>query len=88
MRLLAETFAPKELNRVGFSLYADFRPHVGGWGKKGELTCSDILALRRATTATLEGPDLKKQKSGLSVEEYEAALENQDHDGLFSDPEG
>jgi len=88
MRLLAETFAPKELNRVGFSLYADFRPHVGGWGKKGELTCSDILALRRATTAAPEEPNLKKQKSGLSVEEYEAALENQDHDGLFSDPEG
>jgi hypothetical protein len=28
-----------ELNRVGFALYADFRPEVTGWGKRGELRC-------------------------------------------------
>ena len=54
MRLLAESYSdPMELNRVGFALYADFRPEVTGWGKRGELKCEVLLALR------------KKQKAGL-----------------------
>ncbi|KIJ56871.1 hypothetical protein M422DRAFT_238464 [Sphaerobolus stellatus SS14] len=108
MRLLAETYPPRELNRLGFSLYADFRPTVDGWGKKGELKCSNILAARRSTTKdkeregsdtgryviqsdTAEGErDAKKVKSGMSLEEYEAALDEheQEYGSLFSDPEG
>ncbi|KAH9006807.1 hypothetical protein EDB86DRAFT_2868408 [Lactarius hatsudake] len=35
MRILAESYSdPMELNRVGFALYADFRPEVTGWGKR------------------------------------------------------
>lgn len=48
MRLLAESYDdPAELNRVGFSLYADFRPDVNGWGKRGELKCETLLALQK-----------------------------------------
>ncbi|KAH9035265.1 hypothetical protein EDB84DRAFT_1588145 [Lactarius hengduanensis] len=54
MRLLTESYSdPMELNRVGFALYADFRPEVTGWGKRGELRCEVILALRKTKT---EGP--------------------------------
>jgi hypothetical protein len=48
MRLLAESYDdPVELNRVGFGLYADFRPDVNGWGKRGELRCETLLGLRK-----------------------------------------
>jgi hypothetical protein len=54
MRLLAESYSdPMELNRVGFALYADFRPEVTGWGKRGELRCEVLLALRRKQNARL-----------------------------------
>ncbi|KAI0034074.1 hypothetical protein K488DRAFT_11188, partial [Vararia minispora EC-137] len=46
MRLLADSFSPEELNRVGWSLYADFRPEVDGWGKRGQVRCDKILSLR------------------------------------------
>jgi hypothetical protein len=58
MRLLAESYDdPVELNRVGFALYADFRPDVDGWGKRGELKCETLLGLRK------KGP---KGEPGLS----------------------
>ena len=51
MRLLAESHEPEELNRKGFSLYCDFRPEVepgkNGWGKRGKVSCEDILKLRK-----------------------------------------
>lgn len=47
LRLLAESYPPNELNKVGFSLYADFRPTVDGWGKRGEVRCECILSLRK-----------------------------------------
>ena len=48
MRLLADSYSdPTELNRVGFALYADFRPVVNGWGKRGELRCETLLGLRK-----------------------------------------
>ena len=34
------------VNRVGFALYADFRPEVSGWGKRGRLRCETLLGLR------------------------------------------
>jgi hypothetical protein len=52
MRLLAESYSdPTELNRMGFALYADFRPDVDGWGKRGELRCETLLGLRKKATA-------------------------------------
>jgi hypothetical protein len=54
MRLLADSYSdPMELNRVGFALYADFRPEVTRWGERGELRCEALLALRKKKK---EGP--------------------------------
>ena len=47
LRLLADSYPPQELNKVGFSLYADFRPTVDGWGKRGDVRCERILSLRK-----------------------------------------
>jgi hypothetical protein len=55
LRLLAESFPPPELNNKGFALYAEFRPDVDGWGKRGEVRCKRILSLR------------KKDRSAISV---------------------
>lgn len=46
LRLLAESYSAPKLNELGYSLYADFRPAVDGWGKRGELRCGRILSLR------------------------------------------
>ncbi len=56
MRLLAESFAPAELNQKGWDLYAEFRPVVSGWGERAEVKCDSILGLRKkgATTETPE----------------------------------
>lgn len=100
MRLLAGTYAPQELNRAAFGLYADFRPSVEGWGKKGEVRCEEILALRKKGDAgrvggahsapvvtpgqpDAQGPEAKKPRAEMSVEEYEAALDAEGYDDLF-----
>jgi hypothetical protein len=48
MEALAARFEPEELNRVGFRLYEAFRPDVPadvkGWGAKGALDLSKIVA--------------------------------------------
>ncbi|KAH9977767.1 hypothetical protein BGW80DRAFT_1435486 [Lactifluus volemus] len=76
MRLLAESYSdPVELNRMGFALYADFRPDVDGWGKRGELRCETLLGLRRKGS---------KNESQLGSRSSEAtATEN-----VISVPEG
>lgn len=38
---------------MGFSLYADLRPDVQGWGGRAEVRCATILGLRN--------PDVKKE---------------------------
>ncbi|KAG1806733.1 uncharacterized protein HD556DRAFT_334202 [Suillus plorans] len=113
LRLLAKSFPPPELNNKGFGLYAEFRPDVDGWGKRGEVRCEQILSLRkkdRSTVAetavkgdvvklevnhdsrptqgaggiqsgTSEGPEHKKARA-MTLEEYEAAL---DQDDTFND---
>lgn len=50
LRLLAASYVPQELNERGYSLYADFRPAVDGWGKRGEVRCAQILSLRKQGT--------------------------------------
>jgi hypothetical protein len=52
LRLLALSYSPKDLNTRGWSLYADFRPHADGWGKRSEVKCSTILSLRLSDTLT------------------------------------
>jgi hypothetical protein len=76
MRLLAESYSdPVELNRMGFALYADFRPDVDGWGKRGELRCETLLGLRKKGS---------KNESQLGSRSSEAtATEN-----VISVPEG
>lgn len=87
LRLLAESYPPQELNRVGFSLYAEFRPTVDGWGKRGEVRCERILSLRKkggeaSDTHTSEAgckglseEHASKKARTLSLEEYEATLD-------------
>ncbi|KAG2156137.1 hypothetical protein DEU56DRAFT_765719 [Suillus clintonianus] len=53
LRLLAESFPPPELNNKGFGLYAEFRPDVDGWGKRGEVRCERILSLRKKDKTTV-----------------------------------
>jgi len=50
---LAESFPLPELNNKGFALYAEFRPDVDGWGKRGEVRCERILSLRKKDKSTV-----------------------------------
>jgi len=60
-----------ELNRVGFALYADFRPEVTRWGERGELRCEALLALRKKKT---EGPeDSRTGVDNRTVVRYEGS---------------
>ncbi|KAI6003857.1 hypothetical protein EDD15DRAFT_2220778 [Pisolithus albus] len=59
LRLLAESYSAPKLNELGYSLYADFRPAVDGWGKRGELRCGRILSLRETGA-----PELAAETSG------------------------
>ncbi|KAF8450590.1 hypothetical protein L210DRAFT_3469664 [Boletus edulis BED1] len=64
LRLLAASYSPQELNKVGFSLYAEFRPIVDGWGKRGEVRCERILSLRKKGSGdTLDTPISDVQRS-------------------------
>ncbi|CAL1700750.1 unnamed protein product [Somion occarium] len=57
LRLLALSYPATMLNERGFSLYAEFRPEVDGWGKRGEIKCKSILALRRPELEPSNGKD-------------------------------
>lgn len=87
MRMLASTFTPAELNQKGFGLYASFRPQVDSWGGRSTVKCKDILDLRKqpSSGSCSNVEDQQKapvHKSGLSLEEYEAALEADDFQGV------
>ncbi|KAF8517789.1 hypothetical protein JB92DRAFT_2809579 [Gautieria morchelliformis] len=98
MRIVTKTYSPQELNRVAFSLYAEFRPQVDGWGKKGEVRCETILGARRGGMAgkaetraippvseeRAQKPDMKKPRVEMSVEEYEAALDEEGYEDLLA----
>ncbi|OCH94137.1 hypothetical protein OBBRIDRAFT_198789 [Obba rivulosa] len=47
LRLLAASYPPGELDKAGYSLYADFRPNAEGWGQRSEVRCATILDLRK-----------------------------------------
>ena len=77
LRLLAESYLPQELNKVGFSLYADFRPTVDGWGKRGEVRCERILSLRKGgegETSERYTSDSRRDIQGTSPEQSEESL--------------
>ncbi|KAL4076062.1 hypothetical protein J3A83DRAFT_4089915 [Scleroderma citrinum] len=100
LRLLADSYSAQELNEEGYSLYADFRPTVNEWGKRGEVRCARILSLKKdgqAPKRTDEEPNNdgkswssagasrplgdchtppSKKGKMLSLEEYEAALDD------------
>ena len=59
LRLLAESYTPEELNGMAWALYAQFRPEVNEWGKRSEVSCSKILALRKKQVETFEEPSTK-----------------------------
>ncbi|KIK92718.1 hypothetical protein PAXRUDRAFT_146685 [Paxillus rubicundulus Ve08.2h10] len=70
LRLLAASYPPPELNNIGFSLYADFRPVVDGWGKRGEVPCERILSLRKkggreGSEAQSKGDVIKASRSNV-----------------------
>ncbi|PIL37119.1 hypothetical protein GSI_00811 [Ganoderma sinense ZZ0214-1] len=71
LRLLAESFPPKELNEKGFSLYADFRPQSEGWGQRGEVRCSTILGLRKVS-----GESAEKDGLATSLMDAPSAVDN------------
>ena len=54
LRLLAESYTPEELNGKAWGLYTQFRPEVNEWGKRSEVSCSKILALRKQQVESLE----------------------------------
>ncbi|KAG2116110.1 uncharacterized protein F5147DRAFT_676008 [Suillus discolor] len=67
LRLLAESFSPPELNNKGFGLYAEFRPDVDGWGKRGEVRCEQILSLRKKDRSTVAETAVKSDVVKLEV---------------------
>ena len=58
LKLLAESYTPEELNRKAWALYTQFRPEVNEWGKRSEVSCRKILALRKQH---VESPAAKKE---------------------------
>jgi hypothetical protein len=46
LRLLAQSWSADALRDNAWNLYAEFRPTVTGWGRKGEVQCQSILKLR------------------------------------------
>jgi hypothetical protein len=93
MRLLASTFTSTELNQKGFALYASFRPQVEQWGGRSVVKCKSILDLRKESSEStsnaidLQGAIVKEDvnpkhatvRTGLTLEEYEAAIEQDEY---------
>ncbi|KAG2348986.1 hypothetical protein BDR05DRAFT_1028076 [Suillus weaverae] len=75
LRLLAESFPPPELNSKGFGLYAEFRPDVDGWGKRGEVRCEQILSLRKKDRGTVAETPVKGEVVKLEVNHDPGAAE-------------
>jgi hypothetical protein len=78
LRLLAESYAVEEVNSKGFSLYADFRPKVEGWGGRGEVRCETILALRKH--GGVGNAMIEKSRGPDEVVKYEKITEAEQND--------
>ena len=51
---------------MGFAGYADFRPDVSRWGKRGELRCENLLDLPVGKTGRKGEPE--PELNGYTVE--------------------
>jgi hypothetical protein len=96
--LLANSYEPQAINKSAWALYAEFRPTVDEWGKRGEVKCDTILRLRpqnslkRDLQGTTCAPEIKFEDKSREdvhtsaqdsdVEKYEAEL---DKDHTFDD---
>jgi len=69
-----------ELNRMGFTLYASFRPDVSGWGKRGELKCETLLGLRKGPKVEA---GLKRENIGAGA----AMAASEDNEQVVAKPE-
>jgi hypothetical protein len=67
LRLLAESYTPDELNGKAWALYTQFRPEVNEWGKRSEVSCSKILALRKQQVESLECRPTKAKEPMLTT---------------------
>ncbi|KAI0053579.1 hypothetical protein FA95DRAFT_1552062 [Auriscalpium vulgare] len=100
LRLLADSYTDgQQLNRAGWTLYADFRPEVEGWGKRGSVRCETILGLRRkghaVETTAEDSADVVKYEENHSAEDNPPDGKKQkldreddgimDEDALFED---
>jgi len=84
LRLLAASYPPGELNTKGYSLYADFRPGVEGWGQRSEVRCETILGLRKTGVKAVE--EQSAAATSTSVIQIEPG-ESGDADATVSQPE-
>jgi hypothetical protein len=81
MHLLAKSYDdPMELNRVGFALYADFRPEVTGWGKRSELRCEVLLALRKKKNV-VQGDSRTGDETGATQVANQSVVKYETSDG-------
>ena len=54
--------------KIGYQLYAEFRPEVTGWGEKAHLSLAKILDLRRGPDGRLlKQEEVKPAVDGASV---------------------
>lgn len=67
LRLLAESFTPRELNNKGWALYTEFRPSVNAWGERSEVKCETILNLRNTAVKAAEAIGTSKEVSSSDV---------------------
>ncbi|KAI0005028.1 hypothetical protein BJV74DRAFT_943416 [Russula compacta] len=78
MRLLAESYDdPMELNNVGFALYADFRPDVNRWGKRGDLKCETLLGLRKKRPKGEPGLDGESNRAGMAEDSGQGLVKHE-----------
>ncbi|KAH9482724.1 hypothetical protein JR316_0004824 [Psilocybe cubensis] len=66
MKMLADSYAPEELNARAWSLYAEFRPEVNEWGKRSEVQCMKILHLRKERPMESNRSALQTEKPAVS----------------------
>lgn len=56
-------------------MYAEFRPDVDGWGKRGEVRCERILSLRKKDRSTVAETAMKDEVVKLDVNHDSRATE-------------
>ncbi|KAF8812514.1 hypothetical protein BYT27DRAFT_7239968 [Phlegmacium glaucopus] len=79
LKLLAESYTPEELNAKAWALYAQFRPEVNEWGKRSEVSCSRILALRKQQAESR--PSTKTNEPTPAISGLEASERSGSDDG-------